>query len=370
MATVPVNDPVRLYRRLQPEFDAAVEEVLASGCFIDGPFTERFAAQFAAWCGVARCLTVGSGMEALELSLRAFGIGPGDEVITVANAGGFATGACRLVGASPVWIDVREDTLGLDTDAVIAAVRDCTKLVIATHLYGIAVDVPAIRHALDAIGRPDVRILEDCAQAHGATRCGRRAGSLGDVAAFSFYPTKNLGAFGNAGAVVTDDSEIARRIERLRLYGWSSQFRQELPFGRNGRIDEVQSAVLSVKLAHVDAWNAERRSIVARYAAAVAAPARVIGAGDPTNACHLAVLRTADRPTIARALADAGIDTSIHYPFLDCDQASEAGLPGRRMPLRVSEEARHEILSLPCYPGLSEPEIEQVLRASTILQTV
>jgi dTDP-3-amino-2,3,6-trideoxy-4-keto-D-glucose/dTDP-3-amino-3,4,6-trideoxy-alpha-D-glucose/dTDP-2,6-dideoxy-D-kanosamine transaminase len=233
MAAVPVNDPVRLYRRLQPELNAAIARVLASGRFIDGPFTERFAAQFAAWCDVACCVMVGNGMEALELALRALEIGPGDEVITVANAGGFATGACRLVGATPVWADVRPDTLGLDHGTVIEAVRDRTKLVIATHLYGIMADVPGIRRALDRIGRGDIRILEDCAQAHGAALGGRRAGSLGDVAAFSFYPTKNLGAFGNAGAVVTDDPEIARRVEQLRFYGWSSQFRQQLPFVRN-----------------------------------------------------------------------------------------------------------------------------------------
>ena len=370
MATVPVNDPVRLYRRLQPELDAALAEVLASGRFIDGPFTKRFTAQFAAWCGVACCVMVGNGMEALELALRAFEIGPGDEVITAANAGGFATGACRLVGATPVWVDVRPDTLGLDQDAVIAAVRERTRLVIATHLYGIVVDVPALRRRLDTIGRADVRILEDCAQAHGAMHSGRRAGSLGDVAAFSFYPTKNLGAFGNAGAVVTNDREIARRVEQLRFYGWSSQFRQELPFGRNGRSDEMQSAVLAVKLAHVDTWNAERRRIVARYAAAVAPPACILGADDPASACHLAVLRTPDRPAVARATADAGIGTAIHYPYLDCDQASEAGLPGRKMLLRVSEQARHEILTLPCYPCLSEPELERVLEALAILQTV
>jgi dTDP-3-amino-2,3,6-trideoxy-4-keto-D-glucose/dTDP-3-amino-3,4,6-trideoxy-alpha-D-glucose/dTDP-2,6-dideoxy-D-kanosamine transaminase len=370
MASVPINDPVRLYRRLQPELDAAVAKVLASGRFIDGPFTERFAAQFAAWCDVAHCVLVGNGMEALELALRALEIGPGDEVITVANAGGFATGACRLVGATPVWVDVRPDTLGLDLDAVIAAVRDRTKLVIATHLYGIVVDVPGIRRALDRIGRGDVRILEDCAQAHGATLGGRRAGSLGDVAAFSFYPTKNLGAFGNAGAVVTDDPEIAQRVERLRFYGWSSKFRQERPFGRNGRADEMQCAVLTVKLAHVDAWNAERRRIIARYAATIAPPARIIGGDDPTSAAHLAVLCTPDRPVVVGAMARAGIGTAIHYPYLDCDQTSEAGLPGRRMSLRASERARHQILSLPCYPCLSDAEIEKVLETLAISQTV
>jgi len=367
MIAVPVNDPVRLYHRLQLEIDAALAEVLSSGRLIDGPVTERFAARFADWCGVTRCVPVGSGMEALELALRALQIGPGDEVITVANAGGFATCACRLVGATPVWIDVRPDTLGLDPDWVAEAVGKRTKLIIATHLYGIVVDVPAVRRVLERIGRGDVRILEDCAQAHGATQLGRRAGSLGDVATFSFYPTKNLGALGNAGAVVTNDHEIAERVTKLRFYGWSQQFRKELPFGRNGRTDEMQSAVLTVKLAHVDAWNTERRQIVARYAAATRPPASIVGSGDPTSACHLAVLRAPDRSAAARAMLDDGIATSIHYPILDCDQLSELGLPGRRLPLPVSEQASHEILSLPCYPGLSESEVERVAKTLTTI---
>ena len=365
MITVPINDPVRLYHRLRPEIDAIVAQVLSSGRWIDGPFTDRFAANFADWCGVARCVPVGNGTDALELALRALSVGPGDEVITVANAGGFATSACRLVGATPVWIDVRPDTLGLDTNWIGEAVGDRTKVVVATHLYGVVVDVSEIRHALDRIGRSDVRILEDCAQAHGATRDGRRAGSLGDIAAFSFYPTKNLGALGNAGAVVTNDHELAERVTWLRFYGWRQQFRQELPFGRNGRMDEIQAAVLCVKLEHVDEWNAERRQIVARYAAATRFPASIVGSGDPTSACHLAVLRTHDRPAVARAMSDAGVATGVHYPILDCDQMSELGLPGRKMPLPVSERARDEILSLPCYPCLTEAEIKQVTRALT-----
>jgi aminotransferase EvaB len=362
MTTIPINDPVRLYRRLQPEIDAAVAQVLASGRWIDGPFTERFAAEFAAWCGVAHCVPVGNGTEALELALRALQIGPGDEVITVANAGGFATGACRLVGATPVWIDVRPDTLGLDADQIAQVVSDRTRVVIATHLYGIVADVPAVRGALDRIGRSDIRILEDCAQAHGAIRDGRRAGTLGDLAAFSFYPTKNLGALGNAGAVVTNDHELAERVIRLRSHGWQQQFRQELPFGRNARIDELQAAVLCVKLPHVDVWTAERRRILARYAAVAGSVACFVGANAPNSACHLAVLRTPDRPAIARAMLERGIATAIHYPILDCDQASESKLPRSKPPLPVSEHARDEILTLPCYPCMTDAEVEQVTR--------
>ena len=321
MITIPINDPIRVYRRLQSEIEAAIAEVLLnSGRYIDGRFTQRFGANFADWCGARCCIPVGSGFEALELALRALEIGPGDEVITVANAGGFATGACRLVGATPVLIDVRPDTLSLDINWLKEAMSDRTKVIVVTHLFGIAVNVPEIRNVLDRIGRGDVRIVEDCAQAHGASLDGRKVGSLGDIAAFSFYPTKNLGALGNAGAVLTNDRELAERVTWLRFYGWQEQFRQKLPFGRNARMDEVQAAVLCVKLGHVDQWNAERRQIRARYAAAIHSPATIIGFEDPTNACYLAVLRTRARPALAGAMANAGIGTGIHYPVLDCDQ--------------------------------------------------
>jgi dTDP-4-amino-4,6-dideoxygalactose transaminase len=363
MITVPINDPVRLYRRLQSKIDAAVAQALSSGHWIDGPFSERFAIDFANWCGVAHCVLVGNGTEALELGLRALTVEPGDEVITAANAGGFATTACRLVGATPVWIDVRADTLSLDSNWIAKAVGERTKVVIVTHLYGIVADVSAVRRALDGIGRRDVRILEDCAHAHGAARDGRRVGSLGDIAVFSFYPTKNLGALGNAGAVVTNDRILAERVERLRSYGWQQQFHQVVPFGRNARMDEIQAAILCVKLEYVDEWNIERRQIHARYAAACGADAKIVGSNDPTNACHLAVLRTPHRSIAARLMSEAGIGTRIHYPVLDCDHTSEIGLPGRKLPLTQSECARDEILSLPCYPCLTDLEIEQVALA-------
>jgi dTDP-4-amino-4,6-dideoxygalactose transaminase len=367
MNRIPINDPVRVYRQLQPEIDAAVARALASGRWIDGPFTARFAARFADWCGVARCVPLSSGTDALELGLRALGVAPGDEVITVANAGAFATGACRIVGAVPVWIDVRPETLGLDPALIAAAVTRRTKVVVATHLYGILADIAEIRSALDRIGRRDVRILEDCAQAHGAMHEGRRAGSLGDIAVFSFYPTKNLAALGNAGAVVTGDPALAERVARLAFYGYADRFRKDLAFGRNCRMDEIQAAVLCVKLDHVEAWNAERRRIIARYRDAVRDPVRIVGSESAANACHLAVARVPDREVAMRLMSEAGIATDIHYPILDCDQPSEAGQPGRKLALRVSEQARDEILTVPCYPGLTDAEIERVASALTRL---
>jgi dTDP-3-amino-2,3,6-trideoxy-4-keto-D-glucose/dTDP-3-amino-3,4,6-trideoxy-alpha-D-glucose/dTDP-2,6-dideoxy-D-kanosamine transaminase len=360
MTPIPINDPVRVYRRLKGEIDAAVAQAMGSGRWIDGAFAARFAADFSAFCGVKRCIPLASGTDALELALRAMDVGPGDEVVTAANAGGFATEACRLVGATPVWSDVRGDTLGLDPDVLGENLSGRTRLVVATHLYGILADVAGIRRALDRSGRSDVRILEDCAQAHGAARDGRRAGSFGDAAAFSFYPTKNLGAFGDAGAILTNDDALADRVARLRLHGWGERFRVTEPFGRNSRMSEIQAAVLTVKLRHLDALNAERRAIIARYAAAARPPAGIVGADDPTNVGYLAILRTPRRGAVIAAMAAAGVATDIHYPVLDCDQKTARGLPGRKGRLPASERAGDEILTLPCYPGLADGEIDRV----------
>jgi len=363
MPSVALNKPSLVYESLRPEIDRVIQEVLSSGVWLNGPWTQRFAEEFALWCGVGHCVPVANGTDALELVMRALNVGPGDEVITVANAGGFTTFACRLVGAVPVWIDVRADTLVLDPDRIADALSERTKLVVATHLYGVLVDVAAVRAALDRAGRRDVRILEDCAQAPGAMRQGRRAGSFGDIAAFSFYPTKNLGALGDAGAVLTNDPALAEAVDSLRQYGFVERFHSDVPNGRNSRMDELQAAVLSVKLPHVDHWNSRRREIIARYSQGIARSCSVVGARDPTNVGHLAVIRTRDRAAVMKALVDAGIGVGIHYPVLDCDQASQRGLPGRKRALDESELARDEILSLPCYPGLKDSEIDRITAA-------
>jgi dTDP-4-amino-4,6-dideoxygalactose transaminase len=364
---IPINDPLRLYRRLGAVLDEAIGAVVRSGRWIEGPATERFAAEFAAWCGVKHCVLVANGSDALELSMRALGLGPGDEVITVANAGGYTTNACRLVGANPVWIDVRPDTLTMDVAQIPQAVGPRTKLVVATHLYGMLVDVNAIRQVLK--DRPDIAILEDCAQSHGAVLDGQRAGALGDMAAFSFYPTKNLGAFGDAGAVLTNNDSLAEFVGWLRHNGCDQRFRTAVPLGRNSRIDEIQAAVLSAKLPHVDGLNAERRAILARYADAMGARGTIVGAADATNVAHLAIARFRDRDAAVRAFTAAAIGTDIHYPVLDCDQVSDRGLPGRRLDLSVSEQACEEILTLPCYPGLSDEEVERVIQVFEHIQT-
>ncbi len=363
MQPIPICRPIHQYEQLKREIDTAISDVLSSGVWMNGPWCRRFALEFAGWCGTRHCIPVGNGTDALELAMRALNIGPGDEVITVANAGGYATAACRLVGAIPVWIDVRSDTLGLNTDMLAEAVGPATRLVVATHLYGIVSAVDAIRDALLHLGRDDVLILEDCAHAHGAWFDGRRAGATGDMAAFSFYPTKNLGGCGDGGAVVTSDTDLAQRVDQLRQYGSTKRHHSDLPHGRNSRMDEIQAAILSVKLPYVDAWNDERRRIVGCYAENLDASFRVVGADDATNVGHLAVVRVPERAKVMAELANAMIGADIHYPVLDCDQIAQRGLPARKLPLPESCRARDEILSLPCFPGLHEAEVDRVIDA-------
>jgi dTDP-4-amino-4,6-dideoxygalactose transaminase len=361
MPSIALNRPSLTYDALRGEIERTVQDVLSSGVWLNGRWTRRFAQEFAAWCGVEHCVTVANGTDALELAMRALKVAHGDEVITVANAGGYTTTACRLVGATPVWVDVRPDTLVLDPNALVDALSERTKLVVATHLYGILVDVAAVRAVLDRVGRRDVRIMEDCAQAHGAARDGRRAGSFGDIAAFSFYPTKNLGALGDAGAVVTNNGELAQAVDCLRQYGFVERFHSRLAFGRNSRMDEIQAAILSVKLPHVDTWNRRRQEILRRYAEGIGRPCVVVGARDPTHVGHPAVIRSPNRAAVMKALVDAAIGVDVHYPVLDCDQESQWGLAGRRMSLKQSALAVDEILTLPCYPGLPEADVDRVI---------
>jgi dTDP-3-amino-2,3,6-trideoxy-4-keto-D-glucose/dTDP-3-amino-3,4,6-trideoxy-alpha-D-glucose/dTDP-2,6-dideoxy-D-kanosamine transaminase len=359
--TIPICSPVAQYRVLQKEIDDVVREVLTSGVWLNGPWTRRFAKEFAEWCGVKYCIPVANGTDALELAMRALSVGPGDEVITAANAGGYATAVCHLLGATPVWVDVLPETLGLDPDRVAAAVTARTKVVVVTHLYGILSAVEILRDALDRLGRSDISILEDCSHAHGASSNGRKAGAFGQIAMFSFYPTKNLGAAGDAGAVVTNSADLAERVRRLAQYGWSEKYRSEIPSGRNSRMDELQAAILCVKLPHADGWNTERRKILAGYAAGIRAPNSIVGASHHANVAHMVIMRTRQRDRIRLAMSRAQIASDIHFPILDCDQISQAGLPGRKLPLPVSECARDEILTLPCYPGMTEDHLNKVI---------
>lgn len=356
---VPFNDPGREVREFAGAIESAVARVIASGWYVMGPEHDAFERDFAAYCGVRHCLGVGNGTDALEIALRTAGCGPSDEVITVANAGMYTTSACISAGATPVFVDVDPATLEVDVAAVEQAITPATKAIVVTHLYGRLAPAEAIADLAHSRG---VTVIEDCAQAHGAQRGGKPAGSFGDLACFSFYPTKNLGALGDAGAIVTNDEVLAERVRALRQYGWTSRYHAEVPGGRNSRLDEIQAAVLRVKLPHLDEWNERRRQIVARYReSAAGTQLRPLHQPAEDFVAHLCVGLHPDRDAFRERLAASGVDTAIHFPIPDHLQPALSSESWRRTgSLAVTERSARELLSLPCYPGLTENEVDHV----------
>jgi len=361
---VALNDLLRQTTAMQSELAAAVNRVLSSGWYILGRECAAFESEFAAYCGVAHCISVANGTDALELALRSLGIGPGGTVATVANAGGYSTTAIRAVGAEPLYIDIDPDTMSMSAADLAARLTPAVRAVIATHLYGRMADTPALEAITRAAGVP---LVEDCAQAHGAAIGGRKAGSWGALACFSFYPTKNLGALGDGGAITTDDGQLAQRLRRLRQYGWTGKY-QCSEYGRNSRMDEMQAAILRVKLPHLNRWNARRREIAATYSAALAAS----GVECPRDfgesyVAHLYVIRSGERDRVRAALKACGIATDIHYPVPDHLQEAARGARGATLAaaarLPVTERAASEILTLPCYAELTDVEVAAVVGA-------
>lgn len=338
-----------------------LHEVLDSQRYILGPQVQAFERAFAAYVGVAHAVGVANGTDALELALRALGIGPGQRVVTVANAGFYGSTAIRMVGATPVYVDVDEATLTLSPAALRQVLAtQAVGAVIVTHLYGQLADMAAIAALCQQAG---VALIEDCAQAHGARRDGRCAGAWGEIGCFSFYPTKNLGALGDGGALVTDDAALAERLRSLRQYGWRAKYEVVLPDGCNSRLDELQAAVLGAKLPRLDAANAERRAIAVRYQRAFAdLPLRLPASTGEDHVMHLYVVRTARRAALRAHLAAAGVATDIHYPIADHLQpllVAEAEPPA----LPASEAACAEVLTLPCFPGLGDEQVQRVIDA-------
>jgi dTDP-4-amino-4,6-dideoxygalactose transaminase len=361
---IALNDLARHHAPLRAELDAAIARVQDRGFYILGPEVDAFEREFAAYCGARECVAVGNGTDALELALRALGIGAGDEVATVANAGMYATIAIRATGAMPVYVDVGERTLLMDAAALAGRVTPRMRAVVATHLYGRLADVDALARIARERG---IALVEDCAQAHGAERNGARAGTAGALGCYSFYPTKNLGALGDAGAVVTGDAALAARVRELRTYGWRTKYHCAVAGGMNSRMDELQAAALRVKLPHLDGWNRRRREIAQAYAnaithSAIALPPVATGADEGADVAHLFVVRTAQRESLRAHLAAVGIATDVHYPVPDHWQPPlPAGVP--LTGLERTERACAEVLSLPCYPELTAAEIASVAAA-------
>ena len=357
---IALNDLSRHHAPLRAELDAALARVHDRGWYILGPEVEAFEREFAAYCGAAECVAVGNGTDALELALRALGIGAGDEVATTANAGMYATTAIRAANAQPVYVEIQESTLLMDPAALVSGLGPRTRAVIVTHLYGRLADVDA----LGSIARErGIALIEDCAQAHGSRAGGEMAGTHGVLGCFSFYPTKNLGALGDAGAVVTSDRELATKLRALRTYGWGAKYHCTMAGGMNSRMDELQAAVLRVKLPRLDGWNRRRCGIAARYGRALNHPDIVLPppANAESDVAHLFVVRTAQRDALRAHLAAAGVATDVHYPIPDHRQPGAGAAPPSGLPR--TERACAEVLSLPCYPELTDAEIDAVAAA-------
>jgi dTDP-4-amino-4,6-dideoxygalactose transaminase len=356
MRSVLFLDLGRLHASIRERLDAAFQRVVDSGMFILGNELEAFEAEFADYCGVKHCVGVGNGMDAIHLLLRAYGIGPGDEVIVPSNtfiATWLAVSAC---GAVPVPVEPRADTHNLDPALIGGAITSRTRAIIPVHLYGQPADMDPI-NAVAAKHR--LVVIEDAAQAQGARYRGRRAGSLGHAAATSFYPAKNLGALGDGGAVLTNDSAIAQIVRRLRNYGSDVKYRHDVA-GQNSRLDELQAALLRVKLDVLDQWNDQRRAVADRYSDLLAGS----GVGLPfvpdfiEPVWHLYVIRSKQRDALKAYLDQQGVSTVIHYPIPPHRQACYQGFRGHKLP--ISEMLAGEVLSLPMSSALQVEEIAYV----------
>jgi dTDP-4-amino-4,6-dideoxygalactose transaminase len=355
---IPFLDLRAAYLELQPEIDAAVARVLASGWYVLGQEVEAFEAEFAAYVEAAQCVGVGNGLDALELALRAMGVGEGDEVIVPAHTFIATWLAVSRCGAVPVPVEPLEATCNIDPARIEAAITSRTKVIVPVHLYGQPADLDPI---LAVARRHGLRVLEDAAQAHGARYGGRRIGAHGDAAAWSFYPGKNLGALGDGGAVTTSDPEIADRLRLLRNYGSRHKYVHEVQ-GFNSRLDSIQAAVLRVKLPHLDEWNARRQAIASVYREALRASNLALP--EVAEGCspvwHLFVVRHPERDALLRRLASAGMETLVHYPTPPHRQQAycAATLGEARYP--IAERLANEVLSLPIGPHLPLEQAQRV----------
>lgn len=360
--TVPVNALDRHIAPLASQLEKVAGEVISSGYFVLGPNVKAFEKEFAAWCGVSDCISVANGTEALELGLRSLGVASGKCVAVVANAAMYGTTAVLACDAEPVFVDIDPATCTMDPtalEAILATRR--IDVVIVTHLYGRLADMDAFAALADKHG---FAIFEDCAQAHGARNAkGRKAGTFGRAASFSFYPTKNLGALGDGGAVTTNDAGVADTLRKLRQYGWSAKYRNELSGGRNSRLDEIQAAFLRVMLPLLDGWNQRRRDIANRYSAEIRnAKIAVPPRGGEDFVAHLYVVHTDDRAGLQSHLTANGVNSEVHYPVPDyrqplfSDRFSATTLPN-------TDRSCASVLTLPCFPELTDDEVTRVVEA-------
>ena len=337
---------------------AAIDRVVTRGWFVLGPELEAFEAEFGAAARVPHVIGVGNGTDALALALRGLGVGPGDEVITSPLSAAFSALAILMAGARPVFADIDADRLTMDPSATEAAITSRTKAIMPVHLYGQPADMPAMMRIAE---KHLLTVVEDCCQSHLATCAGRPVGSFGHAAAYSFYPTKNLGALGDGGAITTADTALAARLRRLRNGGQTTRY-EHAEFGVNSRLDEMQAAVLRARLAWLPSWTAERRSLAAEYRRQLTgAPIMVPGEHDPGHVYHLFPILTGDRTALQARLKTRGIETLIHYPVPITRQP--AMTDARPDPCPVADRVCGQVLSLPLHPGMPAHAVEEVAAA-------
>jgi dTDP-4-amino-4,6-dideoxygalactose transaminase len=355
-ARFPFSEPAP--REDLPAVRAAIERVLASGWYILGPEVTAFEREFAAACGAAHAIGVGTGTDAIALILRALGVGPGDEVITTPLSAAYTSLAVLMTGARPVFADIDPERLTIDPAAVAAAVTPRTRAILPVHLYGQAADMNAI---VQIASRHALAVIEDCCQAHLATCGGRPVGTIGVAGAFSFYPTKNLAALGDGGAVITGDAQLARRVTLLRNGGQADRYHHELA-GVNSRLDELQAAVLRARLPFLRGWTEERRALAGAYRAQLAgAPLTMPPQVEAGHVYHLFVVRSSERDRLQGHLRERDIETLVHYPVPIPRQPALA--PSRPADCPQADAACAELLSLPLRPGLSADDVARVASA-------
>jgi len=358
---IPLVDLVAQYHSIQEEIDAAVSSVLESGAFILGPVVGKFEESIAAYLGVAHAVGLASGTDALVLALRALDIGPGDEVLIPAYTFFATAGAVISVGARPVFVDIDPVSYEMDVTQIKSRITPQTKAIIPVHLYGHSADMDPILAIAQARG---LKVIEDNAQAFGASYRGRKTGSLGDIGCLSFFPTKNLGAFGDGGMAVTNDPALAERMRRLRTHGWKKKYFSE-EVGYNSRLDALQAAILQAKLVHVDDWNQERRQIARRYSEQLASLGLVVPVEYDwgRHVYHLYIIRSERREQFQAYLKQKGIASEVYYPL-----PPHLAEPCRKLGYREgdfpqAEKASRETLALPLYPELTQNQQDEVIAA-------
>lgn len=361
--TVLFNDLSRGWLANSEEVQEACKRVIRGGHYIHGPEHQEFESELARFLGVENAIGVASGTDALYLALRAVGCERGTKIITAANAGGYASVVAANIGCNITYCDVDAQSLVITDVTLKPLLTEDVRAVVVTHLYGNVAPIDRILALCEPLG---IKVIEDCAQAIGGRIQSKRVGTVGHIGTFSFYPTKNLGAAGDGGAIVTNNPDIASTVRKLRQYGWDGKYSIDVPGGINSRLDEMQAAILRIGLSKVDSLNARRRHIVAEYRQAFRdTPLRFITSASEDSASHLAVFRVPTkfkRDEFQSELTKRGIQTAIHYPILDCDQTGLSG-GGKTHHIPESRAATAEILSLPCFAEMTTSEIRDVIAA-------